>query len=65
MKQKTLWTSLALALAVAGAFGKNAGAAQKKEDIILSELRQIQAQLAELQSSQAALKSAFEALSAE
>ena len=64
MKQKTLWTFLALALAVAGASGRDAGAAQKKEDIILVELRQIQAQLAMLQTSQAALKSVVEALSA-
>jgi len=64
VKQKTLWTSLALALAVAGASGRDAGAAQKKEDIILVELRQIQAQLAMLQTSQAALKSVVEALSA-
>ena len=64
MKQKTLWTSLALALAVAGASGRDAGAAQKKEDIILAELRQIQAQLAQLQTSHAALKSVVEALSA-
>ncbi len=64
MKQKSLWTSLAVALAVAGASGTEAGAAQKKEDIILAELRQIQAQLAQLQTSQAALKSVVDALSA-
>ncbi len=63
MKQKTLWTSLALALAALGASGRHAGAAQKKEDLILAELRQIQAQLALLQTSQAALKSVVEALS--
>jgi tol-pal system protein YbgF len=40
-------------------------AAQKKEDVILSELRQIQAQLAQLQTSQAALKQALEALTAD
>jgi tol-pal system protein YbgF len=60
VKQKTLWTALALA----GALGGTADAGQKKEDIILSELRQIQAQLTELQTSQAALKSAVDALSA-
>lgn len=38
-------------------------AAQKKEDVILSELRQIQAQLAELQADQAALKTAIDSLS--
>ena len=62
MKRKNLWTSLALALAVAGASGRTAGAGQKKEDIILTELRQIQAQLAQLQTSQAALKSVVDAL---
>ena len=62
MKQKTLWTSLVLALAAAS--GGNADAGQKKEDIILAELRQIQAQLTELQTSQAALKSAVDAMSA-
>lgn len=40
-------------------------AAQKKEDIILAELRQIQAQLAQLQTSQAALKQTLDALTAE
>jgi len=64
VKQKTLWTSLALAFAVAAASGSSTGAVQKKEDIILAELRQIQAQLAALQTSQAALKSEIEALSA-
>ncbi len=63
MKQKTLRASLALALAVA-ASGGTAEAGQKKEDIILTQLRQIQEQLAELQTSQAALKSAVDALSA-
>lgn len=62
MTQKTLWTSLALALAVAGVSARDAGAVQKKEDIILAELRQIQAQLAQLQTSQAALKSVVDAL---
>jgi tol-pal system protein YbgF len=51
-----------LALAVVSAPG--AAAAQKKEDIILAELRQIQAQLASLQTSQAALKSAVDQLNA-
>ena len=60
MKQKTLWTSLVLAAALGGP----ADAGQKKEDIILAELRQIQAQLAELKASQAALRSAVEALGA-
>ncbi len=59
MKQKTLWTVLVLL----GAWSGTADAGQKKEDIILAELRQIQAQLAELQTSQAALKSAVDALS--
>ena len=63
MTQKTLWTSLALALAVAGAYARDA-TAQKKEDIILAELRQIQAQLAQLQTSQAALRSVVEAMNA-
>jgi tol-pal system protein YbgF len=60
VKQKNLWACLVLA----GALGATADAGQKKEDIILAELRQIQAQLAELQTSQAALKSAVDALSA-
>ena len=64
MKRKNLGTSLALALAVAAISGSSAGAGQKKEDIILSELRQIQAQLAQLQTTQAALKSAVDAVSA-
>ena len=63
MTQKTLWTSLALAVAVAGASARDA-TAQKKEDIILAELRQIQAQLAQLQTSQAALRTVVEALNA-
>jgi len=64
VKGKTLWTSLALGLAVAGASGREADGGQKKEDIILAELRQIQAQLAQLQTAQEALKSAVEAVSA-
>jgi tol-pal system protein YbgF len=64
VKRKTLWISLALALAVAGASGREADGGQKKEDIILAELRQIQAQLAQLQTAQEALKSAVEAVSA-
>jgi tol-pal system protein YbgF len=55
--RKTILTLLALGLAGAGA-----EAGQKKEDIILAELRQIQAQLAQLESSQATLKAAVEAL---
>jgi tol-pal system protein YbgF len=50
---------LAFALALA-----RASAAQKKEDVILNELRQIQSQLAALQTSQAALKSAIDSLEA-
>lgn len=60
MKRKTLLTSLGLGLALAG----GAGAGQKKEDVMLAELRQIQAQLERLESSQAALKAAVEALTA-
>ena len=37
-------------------------AAQKKEDILLAELKQIQAQLAQLQTSQAALKDVVDGL---
>jgi tol-pal system protein YbgF len=59
MSVKTRWLSLGLVLAVA-----DAAWAQKKEDIIIAELRQIQAQLAELQTSQAALKTVVDALSA-
>ncbi len=58
MRRNTL--KIVLALAVASASGAAAG--QKKEDIILAELRQIQAQLASLQTSQAALKSAVDQL---
>jgi tol-pal system protein YbgF len=64
VKRKTLWISLALALAVAGTSGREADGGQKKEDMILAELRQIQAQLAQLQTAQEALKSAVEAVSA-
>jgi tol-pal system protein YbgF len=63
VKQKILWTSLSVAAALA-ALEITADAGQKKEDIILAELRQIQAQLAELQASQASLRSAVEALGA-
>ncbi len=52
------------ALALAGALGTPVLAAQKKEDIILAELRQIQVQLSQLQTSHAALKEALEALTA-
>jgi tol-pal system protein YbgF len=45
-----------------GFFSPVDAAAQKKEDIILAELRQIQATLAELQSAQAALKAAMDTL---
>ncbi|MGH9319913.1 MAG: tol-pal system protein YbgF [Vicinamibacteria bacterium] len=62
MKHKVLLTS-ALALGLAGAFSSSTAAAQKKEDIILAELRQIQAQLAQLQTAQAALKSTLDTLS--
>ena len=51
-------------VAFAGALGTQALAAQKKEDIILAELRQIQVQLSQLQTSHAALKSALDALNA-
>jgi tol-pal system protein YbgF len=54
----------AIALVLALAAGRDSGAGQKKEDIILAEIRQIQAQLAQLQTSQSELKSAVEALSA-
>jgi tol-pal system protein YbgF len=54
---------LCICIALLGASGRNSGAAQKKEDIILAELRQIQAQLAALQTSQADLKSVVDALS--
>ncbi len=64
MKRTILWISLALVLAVAAASGRRALAGQKKEDIILSELRQIQVQLTHLQTAQAALKSAIDAVSA-
>jgi tol-pal system protein YbgF len=60
VKRKTLPTSLVLGLALAG----GAGAGQKKEDVLLGELRQIQAQLERLESSQAALKAAVDALTA-
>jgi tol-pal system protein YbgF len=60
MKGTALLTSLGLGLALAG--GARAG--QKKEDVMLAELRQIQAQLERLESSQAALKAALEALTA-
>ncbi len=59
MSNKTRWVLLGLALAIA-----DAAWAQKKEDIILAELRQIQAQLSELQTSQAALKTVVDSLSA-
>jgi len=64
VKRKTLLTSMALALAVAGGAGRSTEAGQKKEDVILAELRQIQAQLEKLETSQAALKAAVEALTA-
>ncbi len=59
MRKKTRWVLLGLALAIA-----DAAWAQKKEDIILAELRQIQAQLAGLHTAQAALKTVVDALSA-
>ena len=49
---------------LAGALGTQALAAQKKEDIIIAELRQIQVQLSQLQTSHAALRNALEALNA-
>jgi len=64
VKRTILWISLALVLAVAAASGRRALAGQKKEDIILSELRQIQVQLGQLQTAQAVLKSAIDAVSA-
>ncbi len=59
MSKKSLWISLGLTLMAA-----SAAWAQKKEDIILAELRQIQAQLSELQTSQAALKTVVDSLNA-
>jgi tol-pal system protein YbgF len=59
MRRQALAASLSLALAAA-----IPASAQKKEDIIIAELRQIQAQLTELQATQAALKSVVDALSA-
>jgi tol-pal system protein YbgF len=58
VSKKTRWVLLGLALTIA-----NAAWAQKKEDIILAELRQIQAQLAALQTSQAALKAVVDSMS--
>lgn len=59
------WVSTGVAVVVlAGALGTPVLAAQKKEDIILAELRQIQVQLSQLQTSHAALKGALEALNA-
>ncbi|HEY7818417.1 MAG TPA: tetratricopeptide repeat protein [Vicinamibacteria bacterium] len=58
----TMRTGVVLAVAL-GFFGTVGAAGQKKEDIILAELRQIQATLAELQSAQAALSAAMETLS--
>jgi len=63
VKRTTLPTALAVALAVAGGAGRRAEA-QKKEDVILTELRLIQAQLEKLETSQAALKAAVEVLTA-
>jgi septal ring factor EnvC (AmiA/AmiB activator) len=60
--RRILWSGSALALWIAGVSPGFTAAAQKKEDIILAELRQIQAQLAQLQSSQAALQRTVEAL---
>ncbi|HEY7817811.1 MAG TPA: hypothetical protein VIG29_06320, partial [Vicinamibacteria bacterium] len=59
MKRHALGASLLLALVAA-----DPASAQKKEDIIIAELRNIQAQLVELQSAQAALKAAMDALNA-
>jgi tol-pal system protein YbgF len=57
------WVSTGVAvLALAGVLGTPVLAAQKKEDIILAELRQIQVQLSQLQTSHAALKDVLEAL---
>ncbi|HXV62220.1 MAG TPA: tol-pal system protein YbgF [Vicinamibacteria bacterium] len=52
-----------IAIALTGA--ASVASAQKKEDIILSELRQIRALLAELQTSQAALEAAMKTLQAQ
>ncbi len=59
MSKKSVWISLGLTLMAA-----SAAWAQKKEDMILAELRQIQAQLSELQTSQAALKTVVDSLNA-
>jgi tol-pal system protein YbgF len=64
MRPETLFLSALLTLGLVGS-AASATAGQKKEDVILAELRQIQAQLAQLQTSQAALKSAVEALTSE
>jgi tol-pal system protein YbgF len=61
----TRWVSTSVAVvAFVGAMGTSASAAQKKEDMILAELRQIQAQLSQLQTSHAALKAALDDLNA-
>lgn len=57
--------ALAVCITLASAHPGFAATVQKKEDIILAELRQIQAQLAQIQSSQAALQRTVEALTAE
>jgi tol-pal system protein YbgF len=56
--------TLKIVLALAVSSASTAAAGQKKEDLILAELRQIQAQLASLQTSQAALKSVVDELNA-
>ncbi len=59
------WVETGVAvLVLAGALGTPVLGAQKKEDIILAELRHIQVQLSQLQTSHAALKDALEALNA-
>lgn len=60
MNRTRLVSSSVALFALTGAFWASSAAAQKKEDIILAELRQIQAQLAQLQTSHAALKAALE-----
>ncbi len=64
MSRNSPWASRVLALALALSFGRDSTAGQKKEDLILAELRQIQAQLIQLQTSQTALKAVVDALSA-
>jgi tol-pal system protein YbgF len=59
MKRKLFLSSSVLCLCLAVS---QDAAAQKKEDILLAEIKQIQAQLAQLQSSQAALQQIVEGL---